>query len=136
MKVRQLLGLAAVLLVVCLAAGVASAKESRFGGVGLQVVPTTRGDLVVLGVVADSPASRAGLRPGDLIVRVDDFRLAGSDFKMVASKYLWGRIGTTVVLHYLRPGVAGHHAVTLRRAALKPPPPTPPGVHMMTPPGQ
>jgi carboxyl-terminal processing protease len=135
MRLRQIIRLAATALVICLMAGVAAAKEPRFGGVGLQVVPTSHGELAVLGVVAASPAAVAGLRPGDLIVQVDDFRLAGSDFTKVAAKYLWGRIGTTVVLHYLRPGVAGSHTVTLYRAALKPPPATPPGVRMLTPPG-
>ena len=127
MKLRRAVRLAASLLLVCLWASGALAQEPRFGGVGLQVVPTVRGDLVVLGVVADSPAAAAGLRPGDLIVQVDDFPLAGSDFTKVASKYLWGKVGTSVVLHYRRPGVAGTRTVTLRRAALKPPPAAMPG---------
>ena len=135
---RRFHGFAAVVLIVCMLAGIAVAAEDnpRYGGVGLQVVPTSRGDLVVLGVVAGSPALAAGLRPGDLIVRVDDFPLVGSDFNEVASKYLWGRVGTKVILHYLRPGVAGARTVTLRRAVLKRQhPAAPPGVRMLTPPG-
>ena len=138
MKLRQFLGFAAAALIVCMLAGVAAAagNSPRYGGVGLQVVPTSRGDLAVLAVVAGSPASAAGLRPGDLIVRVDDFPLAGSDFTKVASKYLWGRVGTKVILHYLRPGVAGARTVTLHRAVLKRHPATPPGVRMLAPLGQ
>lgn len=135
MRLRRL---AAAVFIVCMLAGIAVAAGTppRYGGVGLQVVPTSRGDLVVLGVVAGSPALEAGLRPGDLIVRVDDFPLAGSDFNAVASKYLWGRVGTKVILHYLRPGVSGARMVTLRRAVLERHPAAPPGVRMLTPPGQ
>ena len=35
--------------------------DDEFGGVGLQVVPTVEGDLVVLRVVEKSPAAQSGL---------------------------------------------------------------------------
>lgn len=98
----------------------AAADEKPFGGVGLQVVPTVRGELVVLLVVPGSPASMAGLEPGDLIVQVDDFPLAGSDFTEVVSRYLWGEPGTSVTLRYLRPGVEGRKTVNLRRVPIEP----------------
>ena len=98
-----------------------SAEEQRFGGVGLQVVPTIDGDLVVLRVLEKSPAAKEGMRPGDMIYQVDDFSLKGSDFGQVVSEYLWGPEGSKVVLHYLRPGVTGEQTVTLERAAIDPP---------------
>jgi carboxyl-terminal processing protease len=50
--------------------------ESRFSGVGLSVVGVDQG-LRVTRVYDESPASRAGLKPGDLIVEVDGKSLKG-----------------------------------------------------------
>lgn len=108
------------------------AEEKARGSVGLQVVPTAKGELVVLGVVAGAPAQAAGLQPGDLIVQVDDFALAGSDFTEVVRRYLWGPAGSSVTIVYLRPGEPGRHSLTLRRAVLKSVAP-PAGVKMLTP---
>lgn len=111
-----------------------SAAEKAFGGVGLQVVPTVRGELVVLKVVEGSPAKAVGLEPGDLIVKVDDFPLEGSDFSEVVSRRLWGEPGSSVTLTYLRPGVAGRKLVKLKRIPLDPDTKmTTPGVELILP---
>lgn len=109
------------------------AAEKSAGSVGLQVVPTAKGELVVLNVVAGAPAQAAGMQPGDLIVQVDDLALAGSDFADVASRYLWGPVGSSVTIIYLRPGEPGRHSLTLRRAAIRQDVTPPPGVKMLTP---
>ena len=105
--------------VTCLAA-TGQAEEVAFGGIGLQVVPTVDGDLVVLNVVPDAPAAAQGLRPGDMIFQVNDFPLKGSDFGKVVAEHLWGPVGAPVELAYRRPGVAGERRVTIVRAALAP----------------
>jgi membrane-associated protease RseP (regulator of RpoE activity) len=112
---------------------ICTAAENHFGGVGLQVVPIETGDLAVLNVVKGSPAMEGGLKPGDLIVRVDNFPLKGSDFSEVVSRYLWGKIGTIVTLKYLRPGEVGIHSATLKRVAMNPEAVAPPGVKMISP---
>jgi C-terminal processing protease CtpA/Prc len=112
---------------------VCAEAENHFGGIGLQVVPTVTGDLAVLNVVKDSPAMEVGLKPGDLIVQVDDFPLKGSNFAEVASRYLWGEIGTTVTLKYLRPGEEGIRSATLKRVGMNPQATAPPGVKMISP---
>ncbi len=111
-----------VLLCLCIAAPLTLAETDQkpFGGVGLQVVPTVNGDLTILRVVAGSPAEEQGLRPGDLIYRVDDFNLQGSDFGKVIAEHLWGPVGSPVTLHYRRPGLAGQHSVTLQRIPIEP----------------
>jgi C-terminal processing protease CtpA/Prc len=96
------------------------AGDEAFGGVGLQVVPTIDGDLVVLNVLHDTPAALKGLLPGDLIFQVDDFALRGSDFGKVVSEHLWGPVGSMVELSYRRPGLAGVHRVVLMRTAIDP----------------
>lgn len=114
----------AVLLLLAVSCGAAFGAEGdrpeQFGSVGLQVVPTINGHLVVLQVLPGSPAAVKGLLPGDLIDRVNDFELEGSDFSEVVSKYLWGPVGSSLTLHYLRPGVAGPRSVVLQRAAVTP----------------
>ena len=98
----------------------ASAEEQRFGGVGLQVVPTITGELVVLNVLEETPASEKGVLPGDLIFQVDDFPLQGSDFGVVVSEHLWGPVDSQVDIFYRRPGVAGVSRVVLKRSSLDP----------------
>ena len=39
------------------------AEEAAFGGIGLQVVPTVEGDLVVLNVLDDAPAAEKPATP-------------------------------------------------------------------------
>ncbi len=115
-----------------LAASVANA-EKPFGGVGLQVVPVDGGEIVVLKVVAGSSAAAAGIKPGDLIVSVDGFALKGSDFSEIVSKRLWGEIGSSVQLRYLRPGLAGERTATCRRLPLSGDVSPPDGVKLLTP---
>ena len=98
----------------------ASAEEQRFGGVGLQVVPTITGELVVLNVLEETPASEKGVLPGDLIFQVDDFPLQGSDFGVVVSEHLWGPVDSQVEIFYRRPGLAGVSRVVLKRSSLDP----------------
>ena len=113
---------ASLIMVIALAwlAVPVAAEETAFGGIGLQVVPTVDGDLVVLNVVQDAPAAEKGLLPGDMIFQVNGFLLKGSDFGKVVSQHLWGPVGASVELVYRRPGVAGERRVTITRAALAP----------------
>lgn len=112
-----------LLLMIWPASGLAVAEsddQRPFGGVGLQVVPTVTGELVVLRVVPGSAADRQGLRPGDLVHQVDDFPLEGSEFGQVVAEHLWGPVGSPVTLHYRRPGVAGERHADLVRAVMDP----------------
>lgn len=102
------------------AVAVANQEESlhAYGGVGLQVVPVVTGELIVLRVVAGSPAEKVGMLPGDLIYRIDDFPLRDSDFGAVVAERLWGAVGSSVVLHYRRPGLAGEQSIRLQRTPM------------------
>ena len=97
----------------------APAKKAVGGGVGLQVVPIASGEIVVIAVLAKSPADKAKLRPGDLIIAVDGTALRGSKFTDVTKTRLWGKAGTKVKLTWQRPGVAGKKSAQLVRAPLK-----------------
>jgi len=110
--------------------GTTEVKEPIAAGVGLQVVPTERGEVVVLAVLRDSPSDRAGLKPGDLIIQVDGQRLLGTDFQAVTTHLLRGKVGSSVELTYQRPGVHGAFTMTLERQTLITGPVQIPGVEM------
>lgn len=92
--------------------------KDEFGGIGAQVVPISTGELSVLHVIDGSPAETGGLLPGDVIIDVGGLAMQGSDFDLVTKKYLWGRIGTSVSLVWLRPGVAGKMKAEIKRVAI------------------
>jgi C-terminal processing protease CtpA/Prc len=112
--------LAVMLVLTCFMSTSVRADEVQFGGVGLQVVPTINGDLVVLNVLENAPAAKMGLLPGDLIFQVNDFPLQDSDFGKVISEHLWGPVGSTVELFYRRPGVSGVSRAVVQRSAIDP----------------
>jgi carboxyl-terminal processing protease len=88
------------------------------GSLGIQVVPLSTGELSVLHVIDGSPAKQVGLLPGDLIIAVDGQSMQGSDFELVTRNSLWGRVGTSVSLVWLRPGVVGTMEATLNRVPI------------------
>jgi carboxyl-terminal processing protease len=93
----------------------AFAAEKEFGSIGAQVVPTSDGQVVVLQLVKGAPAEKAGLKPGDLVIRIDGKPLYGLDFKTVTRQHLWGYVGESVHLSWLRPGESGEREATLVR---------------------
>lgn len=121
-------------LVLLVALGLIAAhpiEELGVAGIGLQVVPTEQGEVVVLAVLKGSPAMEAGLLPGDLILQIDGVRLVGTDFMLVSNNLIRGDGGSKVMLTYQRPGVSGTYSVTLVRRILMVPPVKIPGVKMM-----
>jgi carboxyl-terminal processing protease len=89
-------------------------SNPHLSGVGIDVLPNPRG-LQVVDVFPGSPAARAGLVHGDLIVKVGNTALANrtADF---ASSLIKGPAGTRVTLTVEH---AGHsHVLTLTRANL------------------
>ena len=74
-----------------------------YGGVGMQVMQQD-GKVVITGVFDGSPAQRAGLLPGDIIVKVDDEDVTSWDLNDVVEK-IKGKPGTKVKITVVRPGV-------------------------------
>jgi len=87
------------------------ATSGEFQGVGLNVREVKRG-LRVVSVFEDSPAERAGLRDGDLIVSVGDTSLRGKSSAQ-STALIKGPAGTEVELTYMRDG--RQRRVRLRR---------------------
>jgi carboxyl-terminal processing protease len=78
--------------------------DQEFGGLGLSLDgPPRRPELTVVATIFNSPAFRAGLRPGDVIARIDGVNVRNWYVRDVSSK-LRGREGTSVQLMVDRDG--------------------------------
>jgi carboxyl-terminal processing protease len=86
----------------------------HLNGIGVDVLPNPRG-LQVVDVFQGSPAARAGLTHGDLIVKVGTTSLSGRS-STFASNLIKGPPGTEVVLTVVRG--RSTRVVRIRRAAL------------------
>jgi carboxyl-terminal processing protease len=78
------------------------ATNGEFSGIGMTVVERKRG-LLVVGVFKDSPAKQVGIKPGDLITKVDGHSIAGEPSR-VSTARIKGKPGTYVQLTIARPG--------------------------------
>ncbi len=85
------------------ATGISDLREDtsgRFGGVGVEV-GVTNGQLRVVRPMPNTPASNAGVLAGDIILGVDNYRVAEGDMSG-AMERLRGTPGTTVTIHLQR----------------------------------
>lgn len=83
-------------------------------GVGLTVSVNSRGSVVLLHVSPESPAQKAGLLPGDVLLTVDGVAIHAENFNEILRK-VHGESGTEVSLSLERNGLP--FSVTLTRAA-------------------
>lgn len=99
------------------ASALAEETQGRYDGVGVEVEVRPDRSLKVVGAIEGSPAHRAGLRTGDVIVAIDG-RPAGADRAADPSQALRGAAGTVVRLSLLRPGEALPRDVVLVRQSI------------------
>jgi len=92
--------------------------NGRFGGLGIQI-SSQDGVPKIISPIDDTPASRAGLAGGDLIVAIDGQSTHGLDLQKVV-RILRGTPGTSVKLTILR-GTKAPFDVTLTRAIIEVP---------------
>lgn len=76
--------------------------SGEFGGLGLEV-GQENGFIKVIAPIDDTPAQRAGIRAGDLIIRLDDVSVKGLPLSDAIAK-MRGKPNTTVTLTILREG--------------------------------
>ena len=88
-------------------------QRGKYAGVGMTI--STRGtQTVVVHPFPKTPAYRAGIRPGDIIIEVDGAKMDGLNTTEVANR-LRGTEGTQVEIAYERPGREGLTRVTVTR---------------------
>lgn len=89
-------------------------EGSSFGGVGIQMA-VRNNKVVVDSIVADSPASKSTIKPGDEIVAVNNKKVSAAQFSKIAP-LVRGKIGTKVTLKLRRANSTFN--VTLKRAKI------------------
>jgi carboxyl-terminal processing protease len=89
----------------------------QFGGLGIEV-GMENGFVKVIAPIDDTPAQRAGIKPGDLIIRLDDKPVKGMTLEE-AVKLMRGEPGTQITLTIVREGLDKPLKITLTRAVIK-----------------
>lgn len=97
----------------------AEAISGRFSGVGIEIAAVKRG-LRAVKVFAGSPAAKAGIAAGDVIVSVDGRPLAGVGVERARERIV-GPEGTVVRLGVVRPPGARARQVPVTRAEITTP---------------
>ncbi|MGH8042526.1 MAG: S41 family peptidase [Rudaea sp.] len=91
--------------------------SGSYDGLGLEVV-TLNGALRVVAPIDDTPAARAGIKPGDIIVRIDGKTITSENTGQ-AVDLLRGKAGTKVTLGILHEGASVPEEYTLTREAIR-----------------
>ena len=91
--------------------------QGEFGGLGIEV-GMEDGFVKVVSPIEDTPAFKAGVKPGDLIVKLDDTPVKGMTLND-AVKRMRGKPGSTIRLTIVRKGVDKPLVLTLTRAVIK-----------------
>lgn len=76
--------------------------RGEFGGLGIEVGQED-GFIRVIAPIDDTPAQRAGVRAGDLIIKLDDSPVQGMDLNQ-AVDLMRGEVGTSIRLTIMRDG--------------------------------
>ena len=87
--------------------------SGEFGGLGLEVTMTD-GLLKVITPIDDTPGARAGIKPGDIIVKIDNLSTDGLTLDDAVTR-MRGKPGSKVTLTIKRNGISTPVIVTLTR---------------------
>jgi carboxyl-terminal processing protease len=91
--------------------------QGEFGGLGIEV-GMEDGFVKVISPIEDTPAFRAGLKPGDLIIKLDDSNVKGMTLNE-AVKRMRGKPNTDITLTVIRKGEPKPRVITLTRAIIQ-----------------
>lgn len=89
----------------------------QFGGLGIEVT-MENGFIKVVSPIDDTPAQRAGIKTGDLIIRLDDKPVKGMSL-VEAVKIMRGEPGSSILLTVVREGEEAPLKFTLTRDVIK-----------------
>ena len=91
--------------------------QGQFGGLGIEV-GMEDGFVKVISPIEDTPAFRAGVKPGDLIIKLDDTPVKGMSLNDAVKK-MRGKPNTNIILTISRKGESAPVVVTLTRAIIR-----------------
>ena len=91
--------------------------SGEFGGLGIEV-GMEDGFVKVIAPIDDTPAQRAGVEAGDLVIRLDDTPVKGLSLAE-AVKVMRGAPGTDIVLTIVREGVDRPLTITITRDVIR-----------------
>src|SRR5262245_20372407 len=91
--------------------------QGQVGGIGIEV-GMEDGFVKVISPIEDTPAFKAGIKPNDLIIKLDDTPVKGLSLND-AVKRMRGKPNTTITLTISRKGESAPIVVTLTRAIIR-----------------
>jgi len=91
--------------------------QGQFGGLGIEVCMED-GFVKVISPIEDTPAFRAGVKPGDLIIKLDDTPVKGMTLNDAVKK-MRGKPNTSITLTITRKGETAPVIVTITRAVIR-----------------
>lgn len=91
--------------------------SGEFGGLGIEV-GMEDGFVKVIAPIDDTPAQRAGVEAGDLVIRLDDTPVKGMSLGE-AVKVMRGQPGTDIVLTIVREGIDRPIRITITRDVIR-----------------
>jgi len=91
--------------------------QGQFGGLGIEV-GMEDGFVKVISPIEDTPAHKAGIKPGDLIIKLDDTPVKGMTLNDAVKK-MRGKQGTQITLTITRKGESAPLTVTITRAIIR-----------------
>ena len=91
--------------------------QGQFGGLGIEV-GMEDGFVKVLSPIEDTPAFKAGIKPNDLIIKLDETPVKGMSLND-AVKRMRGKPNTSITLTISRKGESAPVVVTLTRAVIR-----------------
>ena len=94
-----------------------TATQGEFGGLGIEI-GTQDGFVKVISPIEDTPASRAGMQAGDLIIKIDDTSTKGMSLTD-AVKLMRGPVKTPLTITVMRQGATQPIVVNLVRDIIK-----------------
>ena len=90
--------------------------SGKYGGIGIQIFPEN-GFLKVIARMDDTPASRAGIRAGDIITRLNGESVEGLSLEKVIGE-MRGPLNTKITLTIAREGVDHPLEMSMRREVI------------------
>lgn len=91
--------------------------SGEFGGLGIEV-GMENGFVKVIAPIDDTPAQRAGIKTGDLIIRIDDKPVKGMSLNDAVNT-MRGKPGTRIILTILREGMSRPFNLDLERGIIQ-----------------